>query len=381
MADIAQEAWDGLREARSTPFTSWGFLNALETSGCATPETGWTARHLTLWRKGALIAAAPAYLKDDSDGDFSRDWEWASLASQRRLPFYPKLVLGVPFTPVTGQRLLIAPGEDAEACRKELVALARSAADDASAGAIEVLYCTEGEAEALRAEGFSRRLDFQYHWFNAGYRTTDDFLARFSSKQRNMLRREWAAPVQQGIEIRTVEGEELKKDPDFWAKTMHKLHWATVTQMAWGRRWLTQGFYQDVLRAMPDHFQIVAAQREGKVIAGAFNGVGGDRLWGRYWGCIEQHPFLHFNVCYYHSIQECIRRGIQLFEGGAGGEHKVARGFEPSLTYGAHSFTDARLEKVMGPHLERECRARASSLEQWRAESKLFRRPGPGATP
>jgi hypothetical protein len=380
IADIAEAQWESLRlgDARATPFTRWRWLEALEASGCASPEAGWTPHHLTVWRKGTLVAAAPAYFKDDSDGDFARDWEWASAATRARARYFPKLCITVPFTPVSGRRLLVAQGEDRGPLVKLLVQAALDATEQQQGGAVQVLYCLEDELDELAAAGLSRRVDHQYHWLNAGYKTPEDFLARFNSKHRNMLKRERAAAVaKQNISIRTVRGDEIGKDPVKWGKTVHLLHRTTVDKLMWGRRWMNEKFYTRVFPAMPEAFEVVEAQRDGKLVAGAFNVADGARLFGRYWGCLEDHPFLHFNVCYYHSIDECIYRGVQVFEGGAGGEHKVARGFEPCETFGAHGFLDARLSRALQAHLAREWSQRTEAIERWREASPLFKKPVP----
>jgi predicted N-acyltransferase len=369
VADVPASDWDALfahEPARATPFVRHAWLRALEDSGAAAPRTGWTSRHLTLWRAGRLVAAAPAWAKEGSDGDFSRDWHWADAAARAGIPYYPKLVLGVPFTPATGRRILVAAGEE----RAPLVALVVRRALDLCAGerlrSVHALFPAEDEARELEAAGLALRLDFQYHWRNAGYRTFDDFLARFPSKRRNAIRRERAALLQQGIAVRTVRGEELRRGISAWARQVAALHGATVDRMTFGRRWVGRGFYERVLAAMPEAIEVVEARREGRLIAMAFNVAGSERLYGRYWGCSEDHPFLHFNVCLYHSIDECIRQGTQVFEGGAGGDHKLARGFDPAETWSAHAFLDARLDVPVRRALEEELEERRQAVARWR---------------
>jgi predicted N-acyltransferase len=374
ISDIPQAQWDSLLGPSANPFLSWGWLEAMEHSGCASARSGWTPRHLTIWEGDRLLAAAPAYLKADSDGDFSRDWQWAEAAQRAGRSFYPKLALTVPFTPVGGPRVLVADGLN----RQELVgAIGKAARDVASnegCGAVEVLYPDEGGQAELTAAGFEPRIDIQYHWHNPGYADPEAFLARFSSKHRNMIKRERAAPAKQGIALRTVRGDEIVTDPERWAKLAHKLHRSTVDKLMWGRRWLNEKFYLRAFQAMGQNVEMVTATREEKVIAGAFNVAVGDRLFGRYWGCLEDHPFLHFNVCYYHSIDECIRRRVRIFEGGAGGEHKVSRGFEPSLTFGSFAFTDAKVDAAIRRYIRQEHQERMVGLAEWKAQSPLFKR-------
>jgi len=376
VADVPRAAWDALlahEPAAASPFVRHAFLDALEGSGCATARTGWSPRHLTLWRGNRLVAAAPAYVRHGSDGDFSRDWEWAAAAERAGLGYYPKLLLAVPFTPVTGRRLLVAAGEPREPAVAALIAGARALADAEGLRSIHVLFAQADEAALVERAGLALRIDFQYHWRNVGYRTFDEFLARFTSKRRNALKRERAAPARQGIALRTVTGAELSADARSWAREMFDLHCRSVDRLAWGMRWVNRGFYERALSAMPDALEIVEARREGRLIAAAFNGVSTARLYGRYWGCREDHPFLHFNVCLYHSVEACIRNGLQAFEGGAGGDHKLVRGFEPALTHSAHLFLDARLDAPLRRHLALEARERRAALGRWRADAPVLK--------
>jgi predicted N-acyltransferase len=374
ITEIPEAAWDSLLPEGATPFVRWAWLEALERSGCASADTGWQPCHLALWRGSQPIAVAPAYLKEGSDGDFSRDWGWAEAAMRAGIAYYPKLTLTVPFTPVTGSRLLIAPGEDRAACVRALVLGARALAADLGASSVHVLFPTAAEARELEAAGLARRVAFQYHWRNQGYADPDAFLACFSSKKRNQAKRERGAPGEQGIVIRTIRGEELARDKRSWGRHAYELHRSTVDKLMWGRRWLNRGFYDRVFDRMPDALELVAAHRDGKLIAGAFNVSSATHLYGRYWGCFEEHPFLHFNVCLYHSIDDCIRRGLSVFEGGAGGEHKIARGFEPAETWSAHAFLDQRLEVPIRQYIEREALERAAALDRWRAASPILKR-------
>jgi predicted N-acyltransferase len=369
--ELPAEAWDALfahERARASPFVRHAFLAALEESGSASPRSGWHARHLAVRRGGTLVAAAPAYRRDGSDGDFSRDWHWAAAAERAGLPYYPKLLLAVPFSPATGRRVLVAEGEP----RSEVVAVvaeaARQLARRESMHAVQVLFPDGEEAAELEAAGLLARVDFQYHWRNEGYASPDDFLARFPSKRRNALRRERRAPAEQGIEIRTVRGDELARDPEGWAKACFALHRRTTDRMAWGMRWVNQRIYERAFLGMADALEVVEARRDGRLIAMAFNVTSGERLYGRYWGTCEEHPFLHFNVALYHSIDECIRRGVKVFEGGAGGEHKIARGFEPAETWSAHGFLDPRVDGSVRRNVEREREDRQLAFRRWRDE-------------
>jgi uncharacterized protein len=371
ISELPAAEWDALfahEPARASPFVRHAFLRAMEESGSASPRSGWRPRHLALRRGRVLVAAAPAYLRSGSDGDFSRDWEWAAAAERAGIPYYPKLVVAVPFTPATGRRVLVAPGEDRRAHVAAVLSGARQIARDEGARGVHVLFADAEEALELEAAGLALRVDFQYHWRNEGYASPEEFLARFSSKRRNAMRRERAAPARQGIAIRTVRGDELSRDPAGWARSCHRLHRASLDRMVWGMRFVNLGFYERAMAWLSDAVEVVEARREGRLVGMAFNLAGPDRLYGRYWGCVEDHPFLHFNVALYHSIDECIQRGTRVFEGGAGGEHKVARGFEPAETWSAHLHLDARLDGAVRRHLAEEREERLLAVRQWREE-------------
>jgi hypothetical protein len=371
--DVPRAAWDALLDERAMPFLRWDWLASLEESGCVTPRRGWRPRHLAVWRGERLVAAAPAYLSESSDGDFSRDWDWASAVERAGVHWYPKLCLTVPFTPATGRRLLVAQGEDRAACVAALLGGARQLAEEERLTTVQVLFPDPEEVAELEQAGWAIRLSYQYHWRNAGYREPEDFLARLDSKRRNQHKRERAAPASQGITIRTVRGEELAADAVTWARTAFALHHATVEKLPWGRGWLNQRFYELVMTRMPEAVEVVAAWREGRVIAGAFNMASRTHLYGRYWGCFEEHRFLHFNVCFYHSIDECIVRGLEVFEGGAGGEHKIVRGFEPAETYSAHLFLEPRVDAALRRHLVGETAELRMGLERWRTSAPILK--------
>ncbi|HEX9049251.1 MAG TPA: GNAT family N-acetyltransferase [Anaeromyxobacter sp.] len=371
ISELGADEWDALvahEPDAASPFVRHAFLSALEESGSASRRAGWSPRHVAVRRGGALVAAAPAWVRTGSDGDFSRDWDIAAAAERAGIGYYPKLLVGVPFSPVTGRRVLAAAGEDRDALAAAVVERALALVRDEGLGALEVIFARAEEARRLEALGLAVRLDFQYHWRNEGYRTPDDFLARFPSKRRNAIRRERAAPARQGIAIRTVRGEELSRDPAGWARDVFALHRASTEKMAWGMRWVNRRFYERVFASMPDAVEVVEARREGRLVGMAFNLASRERLYGRYWGAIEEHPFLHFNVALYHSIDECIRRGVQVFEGGAGGEHKIARGFEPAETFTAFRLADRRLDAAVRRHLAEERGLREEAMRRWREE-------------
>lgn len=371
ISEVPAADWDALHAhepVQASPFVRHAFLEALERSGAAGPRAGWRARHLLLYRGAALVAAAPCWLKDGSEGDFSRDWEWASAAQRAGRPYYPKLTLTVPATPATGRRVLVAGGERRAELVPRVVEAARLLAGEEGAGGVHVLFTSGDEALELEAAGLARRVDFQYHWRNPGYPDLEAFLARFPSKRRNTLRRELRAPAEQGMAIRTVRGDELARDPEGWALACFGLHRASTDRMAWGMRWVNRAFYERVLTGMADAVEVVEARLEGRLVGMAFNLASPGVLYGRYWGDLDHHPFLHFNVALYHSISECIARGVERFEGGAGGEHKLARGFEPAETWSCHALSDPGLDRAVRRHLAAELEARSAGIAAWRAE-------------
>lgn len=376
ITELPMERWNALLSPTDNPFVDWRFLAALEQSGCVCPQTSWTPCHVVIQRGTQWLAVAPAYIKEGSDGDFGRDWDWAAAAERARIPYYPKLVLGIPFTPVTGRRILFAPGlsesEQAEIAAQLVFALQKRM-QTLGLGAIQVLFPTEEQSTLLSQHGLTERIDFQYHFVNPGYRSSDEFYARFSSKRRNAIRREMAAPSEQGVSLQTLRYPELQRDLSSYAELAYTLHRSTVDKLRWGRRWLNQAFYQQLFLTMPQPLELVLASRHGQVIAGAFNVAGAGRLFGRYWGCLEEIPFLHFNVCLYHSISECIARGTSVFEGGAGGEHKISRGFEPTETYSDHAFAHPQLAAALQSHLARERVSRREAIAAWRQTESVLK--------
>ena len=347
---VPEAAWDALDGVAEAPFLSWAFLDTLEQTGCVGADAGWLPHHLTFWEGERLIGAAPAYLKDNSDGEFVFDHAWAAAAARAGIAYYPKLVVAVPFTPATGARLLTA---DPAARPRLLPALAEvlgrlvAAADLSSA---HVLFPTEDEVEGLAEAGLARRYGIQFHWQNEGYQSFDDFLGRFSSKRRNQIKRERREMDKQGISITTLRDD----IPPSVIDTMYAFYATTVEKFSWGRHYLNRDFFEEICVKLRGRVEIVLA-REGKnAIGGAFNLAGKDALFGRYWGAVEERPFLHFNVCFYHSIEECIARGLKRFEPGAGGRHKLSRGFPPTLTHSAHLFAHPGLDRAVREYLGRE---------------------------
>jgi uncharacterized protein len=361
VGEVPSTEWDALVGEHSSPFVEHRWLEALEETGCVGGDTGWIPAHLTLWRGETLVAAAPSYVKGNSEGEFVFDWGWADAAHRAGIHYYPKIVVAVPFTPATGDRVLVAPGED----RARAVGLLASAARDwqkkIQASSVHVLFPREEEARAWEASGYLRRDSFQFHWFRGDARTFDDYLGRFSSKQRNQIKREVRGVESAGLVVRTLSGEEHTRDV---ARVLHGFYASTVAKHGvWGRLYLTARFFERIVECFRDRLAWVLATdaASGEVVAGAFNVMRGSRLYGRYWGARVEVPFLHFVVCYYAGVRFAIERGLDVFEPGAGGEHKRVRGFVPTLTHSAHWIADPRLRSALASWLERE-RARVAQI-------------------
>lgn len=368
IAEVDEAAWDGLLDTRATPFQRWAWLDALELNDCATPARGWHPRHLTLWRGSRLVAAAPAYRRDESSGEFVFDHGWAQAAARVGLRYYPKLTLAVPFTPCTGPRFLIAEGEDRDGLIARLLEAARAVADAEGLSSVHVLFPEAGEVAALDGAGWAIRRGVQFHWDNENYSDFDEFLARFDSKRRHQLRRERRGVAEAGITLRTRRGDELSPEDGGF---LWSLYTATADKFVWGRRYLTEAFFVDLLTRFRAQLELVEALRDGQVIAGAVNISSPTHLYGRYWGCFEEHPFLHFAVCYYHSIESCIARGVTRFEGGAGGGHKLSRGFAPSVTHSAHWIRHPALDRGVRDFVAREWEAIQEELPSMRRAAGL----------
>jgi len=278
--------------------------------------------------------------------------------------------VAVPFTPATGPRVLIKAGADSAAILRGFAAALPQIAERIGASGCHVLFPDQAQAESFEAAGYLPRHGVQYHWQNAGYRTLDDFLARFSSKRRNQIRREMREMRDRQIDLSVLTGSSLRPER---ADFIFDFYRSTVEKFYYGKQYLNRAFFEQVCQTMPEQLHLVMATDAGskKPIAGAFNLLGKRALYGRYWGALEERPFMHFNVCFYRGIQECIERGLSLFEPGAGGEHKLARGFEPTLTFSAHSFQDRRLTAAVAEFLGRERSAIAQHLLQSQAESGL----------
>jgi hypothetical protein len=352
-AEIDASLWDSFVGDDGSPFVEHAWLDMLEEHGCASPEAGWLPRHFALYRGEKLVAIAPAYAKGHSEGEFVFDWSWADAAERMGVDYYPKLLFAVPFTPATGERVLVRPGENRTACVLAIAQAARQWTEGLGLSGVHVLFPREAEANDWEAAGYLRRLGIQFHWENRGYASWDDFLRSLPSKKRTQLRRESSQPARDGVRIETVPPDRIT--PEI-VEAMFRFYLSTVDKFVWGRRYLNRSFFEAVAERFAHRLAWVVAWKGDEPIAGAFNVRKGRTLYGRYWGAAPgvELPFLHFNVCYYHGIRECIALGLERFEPGAGGSHKRARGFVPTLTHSAHYLHDARLRGAVASFLARE---------------------------
>lgn len=333
------------------PFVSYAFLEALEKSGCATRETGWLGQHLRLEdARGRLLGAVPCYLKSHSQGEYVFDFGWADAFERAGGQYYPKLQVSIPFTPATGPRLLVSHTGNPAAIRQALAGGLKSLADRLGVSSLHVTFAPAQDIAALENEGFLTRTNQQFHFFNEGYGSYDDFLASLASRKRKALKKERRSAVENGIEIDWLTGSDLTEAAwdDFFTFYMD------TGSRKWGRPYLNRRFFSLIGETMADDILLVMARRNGRYIAGAINFIGGDTLYGRNWGCIEHHPFLHFEVCYHQAIQFAIETGLKRVEAGAQGEHKLARGYLPVTTHSAHYITHPGLRRAIADYLCRE---------------------------
>jgi predicted N-acyltransferase len=332
------------------PFVSHAFFAAAEESGSATARTGWGPRHLLARLDGAIAGIVPCYLKSHSQGEYVFDRGWADAYERAGGRYYPKLQASVPFTPATGPRLLIRNGVDKDQIGTTLGNGLMALCDATKASSVHVTFAREAEARFLAANGFLLRNDQQFHWHNDGYGSFEDFLGSLNSRHRKAIRRERRDALAEGITIHALSGADITEDAwdAFFAFYME------TGSRKWGRPYLTRSFFSLIGESMAEDVLLVMARRNGRWIAGAINFIGSDTLFGRNWGAIEHHPFLHFEVCYYQAIDFAIRRGLKTVEAGAQGEHKLARGYLPQTTYSAHYIADPGLRHAIADYLKRE---------------------------
>lgn len=352
LARISAAEWDACA-GDSCPFVSHAFLSTLEQTGCATRETGWLPQHLLVRdQAGQLLGAAPLYLKGHSYGEYVFDWGWADAYERAGGDYYPKLQSCVPFTPVTGPRLLVHPTAEQARVRALLIAGLQEVARQHDVASLHVTFPREDEWEDFGKAGFLQRVGRQYHWENRGYTSFDDFLGALSSRKRKAIRKERQRTSDLGLTFRALSGDDL--EPRHWDAFYH--FYLSTADRKWGQPYLNLEFFQEIGRRMANRIVLFMVEDEGRPVAGALNLLGDGVLYGRNWGCVEDHRFLHFETCYYQAIDYAIANGLQRVEAGAQGEHKIQRGYLATETWSAHLIRDPALERAVADFLRREQR-------------------------
>ncbi|OJB51990.1 GNAT family N-acetyltransferase [Burkholderia ubonensis] len=354
-AEVPAAEWNALvaRDARPTPFLRHEFLDALHVARCAVDATGWSPRFVTLTdeRTGRLAAAAPVYLKTHSYGEYVFDWAWADAYQRNGVPYYPKLLCAVPFTPVQGTRVLAADDD----ARRRLAATLLALAEQSDVSSLHVLFPTETEAQLFDSMGMMLRQGVQFHWINDGYRHFDDFLGTLEQKKRKNIRAERRKVHDVGVTFRRLTGDAIRDaDWRFFSRCYRQTY-----RDHYSSPYLNLEFFRTIGQTMPDNLLLVIAEADGKPIASALavyqrDPGGGGTLYGRYWGAVEHVPCLHFETAYYQLLEFCIEAGLDTFEGGAQGEHKLARGFLPTVTHSAHWLAHPAFSDAVSRFLERE---------------------------
>jgi len=366
---VSERDWERLDHA-DNPFLSHAFLGALESSGSIGSQTGWQPHHLALFENEQLVAFAPTYIKTHSHGEFVFDWAWADAYLRHGLQYYPKLLTAVPYSPVTGPRLLVQSGrDDSSELREQLLDFALNECEQNNLSSWHCNFVDAGDQALLSASSLLSRRDWQFHWHNDEYADFDAFLARLRSRKRKNIRRERRQVHEAGIQIRKITGDMLQDEE---LEFVYRCYVSTF-QVYGNHPALRKEFFSLIAKHLQERFLVVLASRDEQPIAMALFLEGGGRLYGRYWGCTEDIPGLHFEVAYYQGIEHCIQQGLKLFESGAQGEHKISRGFVPVQTRSWHHIRDDRFRAAIADHLEREYRW----LDEYREQLSLhdpFRR-------
>ena len=357
LSDVTAEAWDACVPNRH-PFVRHAFLSALEESGSATAETGWLGQHVVLKDSdGTVLGAVPMYLKNHSQGEYVFDHGWADAFERAGGRYYPKMQVSVPFTPATGPRLLLRAGaaandEETAALQGALLSACIQCADKTGASSLHITFPSQEEAELMQEAGLLLRTGMQFHWDNDGYDSFDDFLAGLASRKRKQIRRERREALAEGLSISALSGDDIQEH--HWDAFFH--FYQETSRRKWGMPYLTREFFSLLGQNMGDQVVLMIAENAGRPIAGALNLMSGDTLYGRNWGAVEYHKFLHFELCYYQAIDYAIAHGLRRVEAGAQGEHKLLRGYLPCPTYSAHWIANPSFRSAIEDYLQRETR-------------------------
>jgi predicted N-acyltransferase len=363
ISDVNESNWNALLSPDAGPFLRHEFLNTLEQTACVGGNTGWQVAHLLVENaQSEIVGAMPLYLKQHSYGEFVFDWAWAQAYEQNNLPYYPKALSAIPFTPVRGPRLLISSKVDKEAIQEVLVAGLKTLVTQNSLSSAHVLFPEDGELTELKKQGFMLRDSVQFHWHNQGYQDFEQFLAALTMKRRKNIRRERAEVASNELSYRHVPGALASLDD--WS-FFYRCYENTYREHR-SSPYLTEECFQLLGRVMPEHFHLILASKDGRPIASSLLVVDqiASKAYGRYWGAIEYLPCLHFELAYYQAIEYCIKEGIQTFEGGAQGEHKMARGFLPATIQSAHWLADPGFSAAVNRFLDREHEGMAAYVDE-----------------
>ena len=359
LAQVDAAAWDALT-GDNNPFIEHAFLSLMETSGSVGVEVGWEPHHVLVWEGDQLVGAAPAYLKDNSYGEYIFDWSWADAAHRLGIPYFPKLVIAAPFTPATGPRLLVHPNANKEDVWHTLLNRLKTLVGELGAWSFHILFCTDEEADFIEREGYIRRATYQFHWRNNQYTSFDDFLGALRSRNRKQIRKERKKACGAGLEIELLYGDEAT-DEDW--EMMYKLYMSTAARK-WGQPYLTHDFFRQARTSLGARPLLLFARRDGEVRAGTLSFAKGKHVYGRYWGCFEYCDGLHFELCYYRLIEYAIERGGLLVEAGAQGQHKIKRGYLPVVTHSGHHFEVEELGHALNHIMQREASFMRKDIEE-----------------
>lgn len=366
---VSAGSWNSI-SGTDYPFTRHEFLYGLESSACTTAESGWQPCHLVVRDETGMLALMPMYLKSHSYGEYVFDWSWADAWQRSGLRYYPKLVSAIPFTPATGPRLLTRAGADENASWDAALQAIERFARQQDLSSWHLLFPEETVSRYLQQQGLHQRVATQFHWFNRGYGCFEDFLADFSSRKRKNLRRERTRVADQGLQLRTLQGADI--GPQHW-RQFHRFYQLTYAKRSGHGGYLTEAFFTEVAPSLGEQVIMVLAYLGERAVAGALYFRSSDTLYGRYWGCEREYDCLHFEACYYQGIEYCIAHGLQRFDPGAQGEHKIQRGFRPVPTFSNHWIADPRLSTAVGEFTRSEA---AQNRDYLQAASELlpFRR-------
>ena len=347
---ISKEDWESVLNNKY-PFLQYDFLKTLEVTKCVSPEQGWTPFHAVVSEGEMIVAIMPLYIKTDSQGEFIFDWSWADAFYRNGLEYYPKLVSSIPFTPASGPRILFTDQSKSLIIIKEVSSALKRISQEQSFSGVHILLAEKDEINKFSREDFSLRTSYSFHWFNNNYESFDSFLKDMTSRQRKNIKKEREKIAKQGITLSRIKGEDISHE---MIETFYQFY--QVTYLKRGMRgYLNFKFFESIIKYSPESILLVMAQNsDGNYVAGALNFYDDQKLYGRYWGCLEEYDSLHFETCYYQGIEFCIEHGLGSFDPGVQGEHKIKRGFCPIETYSAHWIKDARFKEAIDDFLERE---------------------------